>query len=125
MSTAAETSDSLATVSEVRPVSRFDARGIRSSEWLLLIYFVYVGIWATWNAGSVSEWAYRDGSIAAGAYLLFTLARLQERTGSLVISCVRDWLPTALILVAYWTVDWFQPPESATHFDNTWIGLDR
>ncbi len=99
---------------------RFDLRSVRGCEWLLLAYFIYA---AAFSAGDA--WEVRAGSVAAGACIIFVLAWVEVRTGSLLVSCVRDWLPAALVLVAYWSVDWFQAPQGPTAFDKRWIGLDQ
>jgi membrane-associated phospholipid phosphatase len=97
---------------------------IRNSEWLLLAYFVAMLAASACVHGS-ADLARRGGAVAAGACLVFLLAWLERRAASLLISCVRDWLSTALILVAYWAVDWFPAPPGPTAFDRACVGFDR
>jgi membrane-associated phospholipid phosphatase len=121
----AESHGRLARAGGVISLRRFHARSVRSSEWLLLAYFLYAAVFSIRNSADVAEWTIRNGLIAAGVCLVFVLAWVEAHTGSLIVSCVRDWLPMALILLAYWMVDWFQPPHRLTTFDTAWIGLDR
>ena len=101
------------------------AGSLRSSEWLLLGYFVYASIFSALWGARASALVWRGGLTLAGAALVLLLARAEARTGSRFFSIVRDWLPAPLLLVAYWAVDWFPPPAQRHGWEYTWIHLDR
>jgi membrane-associated phospholipid phosphatase len=98
---------------------------LRSSEWLLLGYFLYASIFSAFSSLRPGALVWRGGLTLAGAALVFLLARAEARTGSRFFSIVRDWLPAPLVLVAYWAVDWFLPPVRRHGWEYTWIHLDR
>jgi membrane-associated phospholipid phosphatase len=98
---------------------------LRSSEWLLLIYFFYAAIFSAYVGTRPAALAWRGGLALAGAAVLFLLARAESFTGSRFFSMVRDWLPAPLILAAYWAVDWFLPSVHAGRLEQSWIRLDR
>lgn len=98
---------------------------LRSSEWLLLAYFLYASIFSALLGARAGALVWRAGLTLAGAALVFLLARAESRTGSRFFSIVRDWLPAPLILAAYWAVDWFPTPVRGHGWEYTWIHLDR
>jgi membrane-associated phospholipid phosphatase len=98
---------------------------LRSSEWLLLAYFLYASIFSALFGAGASALVWRGGLTLAGAALVFLLARAEARSGSRFFSIVRDWLPAPLVLAAYWAVDWFLPPVQRHGWEHTWVRLDR
>ena len=114
----------VAVIEEVGPAKHVDVPSLRGSEWATSAHSRYATIFSIGNNAGVAEWSVRGGMVALGSGIVLVLA-WPEVSGSLVISCVRDWLPTALVLVAYWSVDWFQPHHDRNLFDNAWIGVDN
>jgi membrane-associated phospholipid phosphatase len=86
---------------------------LRSSEWLLLTYFVYV---ALISPIFISPW--RPCLVAvAVAVLVLRWARSE--------SWVRDLAPLLLMLMAFREMDWFTPAIRDHHLEQTWIVWDR
>ena len=90
---------------------------LRPSEWILVAYILYVGIFSAHPLGRAL--------MLAGAASLSLLAWAESRTGSKIFSFIRDWIPSPFILVAYWAVDWYPYPARDFALENAWIHLDR
>lgn len=93
---------------------------IRPSEWLLLAYFTYVA------AAAVAHRLPANHRLACSLIplALATLAAIESRFTRRWSDIARDWAPPALVLLAYWQLQWFsaRPDE---HLQNTWIAWDR
>jgi membrane-associated phospholipid phosphatase len=101
------------------------ARGrLRPSEWILIAYFGYIAVLAEMRGSTSSpiDPAMLAAMVAAGL-LLVGLA--DRNCASRFWNMVRDWIPAALILVAYWSVDWCGAPGSAPVFDSRLVVWDR
>ena len=86
---------------------------LRSSEWLLLAYFVYV---ALISAFFISPW--RPFLVAAVvAVLVLRLARSE--------SWFRDLAPLLLTLAAFREMNWFTPAVQDHRLEQIWIVWDR
>jgi membrane-associated phospholipid phosphatase len=91
---------------------------LRSSEWLLLAYFVYVALISPFfiSPGLIS--IVRPLLVAAAATILvFRLARSE--------SWSRDLAPLLLMLMAFREMDWFTPAIRDHHLERSWIVWDR
>jgi membrane-associated phospholipid phosphatase len=86
---------------------------LRSSEWLLLAYFVYVAAIAGWFFNPWKAWALA----ALVAALVWFAARWEH--------IVRDLLPAALTLLAYREMNWFSPAVYDHRLERTWVAWDR
>jgi membrane-associated phospholipid phosphatase len=86
---------------------------LRSSEWLLLVYFVYV---ALISAFFISPWRPFLVAVAVAA-LLLRLARSE--------SWFRDLSPLLLMLIAFREMDWFTPAVRDHRLEQSWIVWDR
>jgi membrane-associated phospholipid phosphatase len=86
---------------------------LRSSEWLLLIYFAYVALISPFF---ISPWKPWIVAIAVAA-LVLQLAR-----GA---SWFRDLAPLLLMLIAFREMDWFTPAIRDHRLEQSWIGWDR
>jgi hypothetical protein len=86
---------------------------LRSSEWLLLAYFVYVALISPFFIVPWKPWILA----AIVAVFLFKLAH-QE-------SWFRDLAPLLFALAAFREMDWFTPPVHHHHLEQTWIVWDR
>jgi len=88
---------------------------LRSSEWLLLGYFLYA---AALRAPL--------GALALGVGLLVgLLAWAESRSRGRFCGIARDWLPLPFILVAYWTVDWTHTSAHTRGWERSWVTLDK
>ena len=98
---------------------------LRLSEWLLIAYFTYVALLSLvlpvdwWVAGSC--WSL-SLIVLAGLSLLARAERVSPWSGW---STLRDWLPVALVGVAYKEMGWFAPAEHTHELEATWIRWDR
>ena len=87
---------------------------LRSSEWLVIVYFAYVAaispfyIRAPWRATVLATGI-------AGALTLGTKLR----------PVVRDFLPLGATFAAYREMDWFTPAVRDYHLERAWIFWDR
>lgn len=87
---------------------------LRSSEWLLIAYFLYVAaiapfyIAAPWRAWLLA------GAVMGGL-----------RLASLGKPIMRDLAPLAAVLAAYREMNWFTPAVHDHHLERTWIVWDR
>lgn len=98
---------------------------LRSSEWLLILYFAYVAIvslvfalppWMAWRPFSVAL-------CVVGLLLAFSYGESHEFPE--VFSIVRDWFAVGLVLVAYREMDWFSFLAHDYHLEMHWIQWDR
>ena len=99
--------------------------GLRSSEWLLIGYFAYVGLITplfpldrrvAWLALSV---------FVLAASLLAALA-LAERFGHQeIFRAARDWVPLAVTFIAYREMNWFAPLGRDFQTELRWVEWDR
>src|ERR1700743_589882 len=86
---------------------------LRSSEWVIVIYFTYVAIAARFLFAPA-----KAGAVAAViAALVWILSRRE--------SIVRDLAPAVYTLAAYREMNWFTPALHDHHFEKAWIVWDR
>jgi len=98
---------------------------LRSSEWLLIFYFSYVAMISR-AFFLPPELAWRPFAVDLLAALLFgALAYGEEHEYRRAFSIARDWLPVALVLVAYQEMDWFAFLTHDHHLELVWIQWDR
>jgi membrane-associated phospholipid phosphatase len=73
-----------------------------------------------------SELAWRPFAVTLLAALLFaSLAYGEEHEYRRAFSIARDWLPVALVLVAYQEMDWFAFLNHDHHLEFAWVQWDR
>ncbi|HYL75204.1 MAG TPA: phosphatase PAP2 family protein [Bryobacteraceae bacterium] len=93
---------------------------LRSSEWLLIGYFVYVALIArAFPLAPDVAWLPLTVALLVPS-LFFALA-----VGGEVFSIARDWIPLGLTLLAYREMDWFSPVAKDHHLELRWIHWDR
>jgi membrane-associated phospholipid phosphatase len=97
-------------------------RALRRSEQVLSSYFLYVTALVLWRGRTWSHPGAFACLIPAG---LFSIAQVDRGSAHRVWSIVRDWMPAALILVAYWSVDWAPSAHGAGTFERALVGWDR
>ena len=92
-------------------------KALRSSEWLLIGYFSYVALIA-------ARFPPLLVAITVAA-LLAMLAYGESRGSQKFFSIARDWVPLALMLIAYREMDWFTRPAADHHLELGWVEWDR
>ncbi len=110
---------------EVNATLRDTASLLRLSEWLLIAYFTYVAILSLLLP--VDGWVavYTWGVNLIVLLALSSLARAERATGWAAWAVLRDWLPVALVVVAYKEMGWFAPEQHTYELERTWIQWDR
>jgi len=88
-------------------------RRLRSSEALIIAYFIYVALIAPWYFAPWKAWLMAGVVVA----LIWMLAKKR--------SLARDLLPLALTLAAYREMNWFTPAVHDNHLERAWILWDR
>ena len=91
---------------------------LRASEWIYAAYFAYVGALA-WIFPLPDDVRWRATAVFAGALVIFGILSL-GRTPVL-----RDWLPVALMLLAYREMNWFTPAHKPGVLERSWVVWDR
>lgn len=95
---------------------------MRRSERLLGAYFLYVAALVVWRGRTSWHPGVLACLIPAG---LFSIARADRGPAHGALSILRDWLPAALVLVAYWSVDWAPSAHLDYNLEQTLVGWDR
>ena len=98
--------------------------GLRKSEWVCIAFFCYiVGLWPFFrdrpHLGFQPLWI----TLAVFTFLI-TLARLETGKWAKIINHFRDWLPTALTLIAFQEMESFLPRRFPHHYEAIWIKQD-
>jgi membrane-associated phospholipid phosphatase len=95
---------------------------MRVSEWVIAAFFS----WTTVLALSLDIASHmRTRALLANAAVLLAyivLLRVQQLEW---VQTVRDWLPQALMILAYKQMGWFAPETHTSYFENQWIVWDR
>jgi len=86
---------------------------LRSSEWLVIVYFSYVALIAGFYFLPLKAFLFA----AIVAAVVLALARTK--------SILRDIFPMTYALAAYREMDWFTPATRDHHLENAWIVWDR
>jgi membrane-associated phospholipid phosphatase len=98
---------------------------VRGTEWVLVIFLIYAaaaavllpagfhvrGRVALWNLGTI---------LACGLLIHF-----DRDKRSVALSVIRDWLPLAVLLLAYQEMGWFATPQTAHPLEANWVAWDR
>jgi len=98
---------------------------LRRSEWTLVVYFVYVTVMAHVlpvkpAVPAVTLWL--NLAIIAGSLFLAYADSLRRR---LLLDVLRDWYPTALLLLAYSEIGWLAPAGHSYSLERTWVVWDK
>jgi membrane-associated phospholipid phosphatase len=98
---------------------------LRSSEWLIVIYFGYVAAIAPrFPLQQQIVWRpFLAEVLVCGLFL--ALAYGESREHAELFSMLRDWIPVALILLAYREMDWFSSMQRAVDLELRWVQWDR
>jgi len=92
---------------------------LRPPEWLLIAYFSYVALVASWSLRSAPGWI----SVKTWTFAVVVTAFVWicSRIGGLL----RDFAPLGFTLAAYREMDWFTPAVRDHHLERAWIVWDR
>jgi membrane-associated phospholipid phosphatase len=94
---------------------------LRSSEWLLFVFFLYVAALGLWRNRGLLD----STTVLIIPFVLVALARADVLSRHSYWSMTRDWISAPLMLVAYWSVDWNATPISSHRLEYALIGFDR
>lgn len=94
-------------------------RDLRSAEWIAIVYFIYAAALSVGRGVGFS----RVVASALVPLLIWVWAVFESANSRPWSRVCRGLLPTALILVAYWQIDWFAGPP-LDHLQRTWVGWD-
>jgi hypothetical protein len=98
---------------------------LRSTEWLLVIYFGYVAAIAP-RFPLQQQVVWRPFLVEALVCLLFlALAYGESREHAELFGMLRDWVPVALLLLAYREMDWFSALPRNFDWELRWVEWDR
>ena len=96
----------------------------RRSERICLAYFTYTAAVAAVRGlplhVRLEVWV-ADAAVLAILWLLSRPAAARRPA----LAVLRDWLPLALLLLAYRQMGWMALPHENRNFENFWIGFDR
>ena len=95
---------------------------LRRSEWVLIAFFLYMAALAVYRLRLLS---YPSAVALLIPLALIAVARADAVSTHRGWSIVRDWLPAALVLVAYWSIDWTPQPRGHRELEHALIGWDR
>jgi membrane-associated phospholipid phosphatase len=87
---------------------------LRSSEWLAVSYFFYVGAVAPFYIAA----PWRTWAVASAVAAMFWLFSLRPNH-------IRNFLPLPATLTAYREMNWFTPAVRDYHLERSWIVWDR
>jgi membrane-associated phospholipid phosphatase len=95
---------------------------MRLSEWVLAAYFAYVTLLSfvlTIQPGVPLRTAVVNG------FVLCTYAVLLRFSDNIVVRHLRNWIPLALMLLAYKEMGWLAPAAHDHHLEQSWIVWDH
>ncbi|MFN7931917.1 MAG: phosphatase PAP2 family protein [Bryobacteraceae bacterium] len=98
---------------------------LRSSEWVLLGYYVYCmvcSIVMPVRAGVMPVTLALNTLVIGGLLLLAYTENLRHKR---TLSIMRDWYPLPLMLLAYREMGWFAPTHHTNELERGWIVYDR
>lgn len=97
----------------------------RRSEIVILGYFAYTTAVACWLPLTDSV-RIRTAGVNFSLFAIYLLLALGEaKYRRRWIGVVRDWLPLALVLLAYREMGWFAPARHTNELERAWIVWDR
>jgi membrane-associated phospholipid phosphatase len=95
---------------------------MRSSEWVVAGYFIYVALVATFSGSLHAITAWETWALAAAIIgIIVVLTRFPKRGNSYA----RDLAPIFYTLAAYREMNWFTPAVHAHRLEHAWIVWDR
>lgn len=98
---------------------------LRSAEWLLVIYFGYVAAIAP-RFPLQQQIVWRPFLVEVLVCALFlALAYGESQEHAELFSILRDWIPAALLILAYREMDWFSSMPRNFDLELGWVRWDR
>lgn len=96
----------------------------RKSECVIAAFFVYAAALGLFLpvAGIVRT---RLLAVNFGVLLVYAAVMRANRAGGRALRVVRDWLPPALVLLAYREMGWFAAPHHGHALESHWVVWDR
>jgi membrane-associated phospholipid phosphatase len=95
---------------------------MRVSEWVVAAFFS----WTTLLLGIVPvSGQMRTRILLANAVTALTYLLLSRMRGRPWVEMARDWIPQALMIVAYKEMGWFAPAKHTNQLEHQWIVWDR
>jgi len=86
------------------------------------VYFIYIAVLGDWRSGSLLAPATLALAVPLAVAGVALGQAIDRRRGWAI---VRDWLPVAFVLVAYWSVDWVALPHGDYEIENRIVRYDR
>ncbi len=109
------------TIDAVTPLQSRREAIFRPGEWILAAYFSYTALLTFHFHLSAT----RRSIAFAVPVTLWLLAYADSFQARRWTGMVRDWLPAALLLAAYWQIDWFQPVGFLKDLERSWLAWDH
>ena len=100
-------------------------QALRSSEWLLIVYFGYVALISPAFPLQARVTLLPFALVLLVSALAVVLAYAEAHGHREFFSVTRDWVPVALTLVAYREMDWFSPAARDYRLELRWLEWDR
>lgn len=95
---------------------------MRLSEYILVAYFAWATVLSLLLPISAGI---RNRALFTNAAVALVYAILLRLRNSSAVEYVRDWLPLALIILAYKEMGWFAPAVHSYRLEQGWIAWDR
>lgn len=95
---------------------------MRLSEWVLAAYFAYVTA-LSFILPVQSSVSLRTAVV--NGFVLCMYAVLLRFSGNIVVRHLRNWIPLALMLLAYKEMGWLAPASHDHHLEQSWIVWDH
>jgi membrane-associated phospholipid phosphatase len=95
---------------------------MRVSEWIIATFFTWTSVLALTLPIST---AMRVRTLAANGIVLLAYILLFRLRDRLWVDYLRDWVPQALMILAYKQTGWFAPAKHTNALEHQWIVWDR
>jgi membrane-associated phospholipid phosphatase len=99
--------------------------GVRRSEWVILVFLVYAA--SIGRALPIAP-SLQTRTVVVNLAILIVyglLIRADAVRPRMITSVIRDWLPLAVIILAYREVGWFALPYPGHRLEMRWVAWDR
>lgn len=98
---------------------------VRGSEWVVVIFLIYA-VAAAVLLPAAAEVKERVALWNFGVILVYGMLIHSDRDDRfLAISVARDWMPLAVLLLAYQEMGWFATPQHSHVLESHWVAWDR
>jgi membrane-associated phospholipid phosphatase len=100
-------------------------QALRSSEWILIVYFAYVALISPAFPLNPRVQLLPLALVLLVSALFVVLAYAEAHGHKEFFSITRDWVPLAVMLVAYREMDWFSGLPRDFQLELRWLDWDR